>query len=127
MARRQGGSLFFSFFMGVLGASIIWLYFPFLKGFLSGPRPAEAGKAGLNLKDAADLQVKGSRFQMLNDGRQVFLVDLKEGRVWRYSHVIQGSKEQEGFVPMSMTYQGKQYQCASEVGDRDTAQGNELN
>jgi hypothetical protein len=127
MARRQGGSLFFSFFIGVLGASILWLYFPFLKGVIAGPRAAEASKKGLNLKDAADLQVKGSRFQMLNDGKQVFLVDLKEGRVWRYFHITQGSKEQDGFMPLSVTYEGKQYQCASEVGDRETAQGNEVN
>lgn len=106
---------------------MLWLYFPFLKGFVADPRAAEAGKGGLNLKEAADLQIKGSRFQMLNDGKQVFLVDLQEGRVWRYSHVLQGSKEVDGFLPLTMLYDGKQYQCASEVGEREPGQGTEVN
>jgi hypothetical protein len=127
MARRQGGSLFFSFFIGVMGASILWLYFPFLKGVMARPPASNAGNGDLSLKEATDLQARGSRFQMLNDGKQVFLVDLEKGRVWRYFHVTQGSKDQDGFQPLSMLYEGKQFRCASEVGDREPAQGNEVN
>jgi len=125
LARRQGGRLFFSFLVGLLGASMLWLYFPFLKGVMARPLASEAGKRDLSLKEASELQAKGSRFQMLNDGKQVFLADLKEGRVWRYVHATQGSKEQDGFLPLSVLYEGKQYQCASEVGDREPAQGDE--
>jgi hypothetical protein len=125
MARRQGWDLFVSFFLGVLGASLFWFYTPFIKGRTAGPAAMEGGKAGLSLKEAAGLQAKGSRFQMLNDGQQVFLADLKEGRVWRYFHVTRDSKEEEGFLSVPLFYEGKQYHRASEVGDREPAQGDE--
>lgn len=127
MARRQGSSLFFSFLVGVLGASMLWLYFPFLKGVMARPLASEAGKWGLSLKEAVDLQAKGSRFQMLNDGKQVFLADLKEGRVWRYFRLTRDSKEEEGFLTVPVLYEGKQYHCASEAGEREPAQGDEEN
>lgn len=127
MARRQGGSLFFSFLVGVLGASMLWLYFPFLKGVMARPLTSEAGKWGLSLKEAADLQAKGSRFQMLNDGKQVFLADLKAGRVWRYFRLTRDSREEEGFLSVPLLYEGKQFHCASELRDREPAQGDEEN
>ncbi len=125
MARRQGRGLFFSFLVGVLGASILWLYVPFLKGVMARPLAAEAGKRSLNLKEAADLQTQRSRFQMLNDGKQVFLADLKEGRVWRYFHLTRDSREEEGFLAVPMRYEGKQFLCAAEVGEREAAPGDE--
>ena len=125
MARRQGWSLFVSFVLGMLGASLFWFYTPFLKGGTAGPPAMEAGKGGLSLKEAARRQASGSRFQMVSDGQQVFLADLKEGRVWRYFHVTRDSKEEEGFLSVPMFYEGKQYLRASEVGEREPAPGHE--
>ena len=63
-------------------------------------------------------QAMGSRFQMVTDGKQVFLVDLKNGRVWRYFHNTKEggfSKEDEGFLPMALYYAGQKHYAASEV------------
>jgi hypothetical protein len=123
MARRQGWSIFVSFVLGMLGASLFCFYTPFFKGSTAGPTATEAGKGGLSLKEAARRQASGSRFQMVSDGQQVFLADLKEGRVWRYFHVTRDSREEEGFLSVPMFYEGKQYLRASEVGEREPAQG----
>lgn len=121
MARRQGGRLFYSFSIGVLAASIFWLYLPFLKGVKARSRAVEAGVLSFSLKEAAGLQDQGVRFQMLNDGKQVFLADLLEGRVWRYFRLTRDAKEEEGFLSVPMFYEGKQYLRASEAGDREPA------
>jgi hypothetical protein len=48
----------------------------------------------------------------------VFLVDLQNGRVWRYFHNTKEagfSKEDEGFLPMALYYAGQKHFAASEV------------
>jgi hypothetical protein len=60
----------------------------------------------------------GSRYQIITDGKQVFLADLKEGRVWRYYHVgKEGAmgKEDEGFLPLALYFGGRKYYSASEA------------
>ena len=60
----------------------------------------------------------GSRYQMVADGKQVFLVDLANGRVWRYFHNTKEagfSKEDEGFLPLALYYAGQKHYAASEI------------
>jgi len=121
MAGKQGWNVFLGLFLGVLGASIFWLYSPFLKGRTGTSLAVEASKEGLSLKEAAGRQALGSRFQMVTDGKQVFLADLKEGRVWRYFHVTLGSREQEGFLSLPMFYEGKTYYSAAEARESKPA------
>ena len=71
----------------------------------------------MSLKKLAS-QAMGSRYQMVTDGKQVFLVDLKNGRVWRYFHNTKEagfSKEDEGFLPMALYYAGQKHYAASEI------------
>ena len=63
-------------------------------------------------------QAAGSHFQMVSDGKQVFVVDLKTGRVWRYFHQTKEegfSREDEGFLPIPFYYAGKKHYSASEI------------
>jgi hypothetical protein len=56
---------------------------------------------------------------MVTDGKQVFVVDLKNGRAWRYYHQTkeQGfSREDEGFLPIPFYYAGEKHYSASEIG-----------
>ena len=55
------------------------------------------------------------REQVVTDGKQTFLADRKEGRVWRYfHHTREGGnlKEEEGFLPLPFFYGGKKYPTA---------------
>jgi len=57
----------------------------------------------------------GARFQVVTDGKQTFLADLKEGRVWRYFHYTRDDghvKEEEGFLPLPFFFGGKKYPTA---------------
>jgi hypothetical protein len=127
MARNHGWTVVMALLVGVLGASIFWLYGPYLKRQVAG-QVAEAMKGQpLNVEMSkgapADLkgvpsQAWGSRYQMVADGEQVFLADLKEGRVWRYFHQTReggSAREDEGFLPIALYYGGKKYYSASEV------------
>lgn len=127
MARKQRWSVFSSFCFGILGASLVWFYVPFFRNLAPSPGveelamwplPAEVSKKGGSLKEMANRQATGSRFQMVTDGKEVFLADLKEGRVWRYYRSTRNSKEEEGFLALSMFYEGKPFASASEVEDR---------
>ena len=102
-----------SLLVGVVGASLFWLYSPYGHDWLA-QQPAEdlktqplsgEGQGGpVNLKKLAS-QAMGARYQMVADGKQVFLVDLTNGRVWRYFHNTKEggfSKEDEGFLPLAM-------------------------
>ena len=77
-----------------------------------------AGKGeAVSLKKLAT-QAVGSRYQMMTDGKQMFLVDLQNGRVWRYFHNTKEagfSKEDEGFLPMALYYAGQKHYAASEI------------
>jgi hypothetical protein len=115
-----------SLLAGVAGASIFWLYSPYGHDRLAhraaedsqGPALPEAGPGGpVNLKKLPS-QAMGARYQMVADGKQVFLVDLKNGRVWGYfHHTKEGgfSVEDEGFLPIGLYFAGKKHYTASEI------------
>jgi len=116
-------------------ATVFWLYSPYghdqlaqqVATDLQAQRPPAEGKGGaLNLSRLPS-QAVGARFQMVTDGKQVFLADLQNGRVWRYFHQTkeQGfSQEDEGFLPMAMYYAGKKHYSAAEIEPPPGAAGN---
>lgn len=110
--------------VGFAGATVFWFYGPFLKKEVSlqveeavkeqAAKTTESGKKSpLALKGMAPGM--GGRYQVVTDGKQTFLADLKEGRVWRYfHHTREGGhlKEEEGFLPLPFFYGGKKYPTA---------------
>ncbi|MBM4286255.1 MAG: hypothetical protein FJ128_13580 [Deltaproteobacteria bacterium] len=112
--------------LGLAGGTLYWLHGPYLKGEVARqvaealqkqPLAVEAGKSGAELK-AGPPQALGSRFQLVADGKQVFLADLQHGRVWRYfKHTKEGgyAKEEEGFLPMALFFAGKKYYTVGEI------------
>jgi hypothetical protein len=127
MARNKGWTwtVLISLLVGVVGASIFWLYSPYFHDQLAqqvaqdlkAQQIASEAKGGpLSLKKLPS-QALGSRFQMVADGKQVFLADLQNGRVWRYFHQTkaEGGKEDEGFIPLPFYYAGKKHYAASEI------------
>jgi hypothetical protein len=137
MARNRNWkwTVIISLFAGALGASIFWLYSPYGHDRLAQqaaedskaqPLPGEGQGGPVNLKKLAS-QAMGARYQMVADGKQVFLVDLKNGRVWRYFHNTKEagfSMEDEGFLPIGMYYAGKKHYAASEIEPPPGAPGN---
>jgi hypothetical protein len=123
-----------SLLAGVVGASVFWLYSPYghdrLAQEIAGDLktqvlPGEV-KVGPGSFKKLPPQALGSRYQMVTDGKQVFLVDLKNGRVWRYFHNTKEdgfSKEDEGFLPMPLYYAGQKHYAASEVEPPPAAPG----
>jgi hypothetical protein len=124
-----------SMLLGGAGASLFWLFSPYGHDRLA-PQVAEdlqtqllpgEGKGGpASLKKMVS-QAKGSRYQMVADGKQVFLVDLANGRVWRYFHNTKDggfSQEDEGFLPMALYYAGQKHYTASEIEPPPGAPGN---
>jgi hypothetical protein len=115
-----------SLLVGVVGASIFWLYSPYghdrlaqqvAEDLRDQPLPGVAPGGPVNLKKLAS-EAMGARYQMVADGKQVFLVDLKNGRVWRYfHHTKEGgfSTEDEGFLPIGLFFAGKKHYTASEI------------
>jgi hypothetical protein len=115
-----------SLLLGILGASLFWLYSPYGHDRLAQELavdlktkslPGEAKGGPVSFKKMAS-QAMGPRFQMVADGKQVFLVDLKDGRVWRYFHNTKEggfSKEDEGFLPIPLYYAGQKHYTASEI------------
>ncbi len=62
---------------------------------------------------------------MVTDGKQTFLADLKEGRVWRYFHHTREDghlKDEEGFLPLPFYFGGKKYLTAGEVESGKTGE-----
>jgi hypothetical protein len=114
------------FLAGIVGASVFWLYSPYghdrLAQEIAGdlkthPSPGES-KGGPGILKKLPSQALGSRFQMVADNKQIFLVDLKNGRVWRYFHNTKEAgfdKEDEGFLPMPLYYAGQKHYVASEI------------
>jgi hypothetical protein len=137
MARNRNWTwtVIISLLVGVLGASIFWLYSPYghdrLAQSVTGdletqPLPGEGKGGPVNLKKLTS-QAMGARYQMVADGKQVFLVDLKNGRVWRYfHHTKEGgfSMEDEGFLPIGLYFAGKKHYTASEIEAPPGAPGN---
>jgi hypothetical protein len=120
--------------LGVVGASLFWLYTPYGHDRLAQqaaedlkaqtlPGEEKGGPAGI--KKMAT-QAMGSRYQMMTDGKQMFLVDLQNGRVWRYFHNAKEAgfnKEDEGFLPMALYYAGQKHYAASEIEPPPVAPG----
>jgi len=128
MARKRNWTwtVIISLLVGMVGASIFWLYSPYghdrLAQQVAGdvqtqPLPTAEPGGPVNLKKLAS-QAMGARYQMVADGKQVFLVDLTNGRVWRYFHHTKEAGfnvEDEGFLPIAMFYAGKKHYAASEI------------
>ena len=115
-----------SLLAGVVGASVFWLYSPYghdrlareITGDLKTQSTPGMAKGEPGSLKKLPSQALGSRYQMVTDGKQTFLVDLKNGRVWRYFHNTKEagfSKEDEGFLPMPLYYAGQKHYTASEV------------
>jgi hypothetical protein len=128
MARNKGWTwtVFISLLVGVVGASIFWLYSPYFHDQLAhqvaqdlkAQQISTAAKGGGLSLTKIPSQALGARFQMVADGKEVFLVDLKTGRVWRYFHQTKEKgfgKEDEGFLPIAFYYAGKKHYAASEI------------
>ncbi|MBM4295602.1 MAG: hypothetical protein FJ126_11975 [Deltaproteobacteria bacterium] len=127
MARAGSWIIVLVFLAGVLGAGVFWVYGPYhqrvvaqqvaeiMKGHPVGVEVTKGSPADLK---AAPSQALGARFQMLADGKRVFLVDLREGRAWRYyHHTKEGgyAKEDEGFLPVAMFFGGKKHYSAGDI------------
>jgi hypothetical protein len=137
MGRSRSGlwTAVISLLLGVVAASIFWRHSPYGHDRLAQQAAEDvktqtapgAGKGeGVSLKQLAT-QAVGSRYQMLTDGKQVFLVDLQNGRVWRYFHNTKEagfSKEDEGFLPMALYYAGQKHYAASEIEPPPAVPGN---
>jgi hypothetical protein len=137
MARNKGWmwTVIISLLVGVVGATFFWLYSPYghdqlaqqVAEDLQAQRPpVEVKGSSLNLSRLPS-QAVGPRFQMVADGKQVFLVDLQNGRVWRYFHQTKAegfSQEDEGFLPMAMYYAGKKHYSAAEIEPPPGSPGN---
>jgi hypothetical protein len=128
MARKGSWTwtVIISLLIGALGASIFWLYSPYghdqlaqqVANDLQEQRLPVAAKGNVLSPRKLTSQALGPRFQMVADGKQVFLVDLKYGRVWRYFHQTKEggfSKEDEGFLPIGMYYGGQKHYSAGEI------------
>lgn len=124
MARNRGWGYVLALLVGAAGASVFWLWGPIMKGEVARqvaqavsarPLTVEAGR-GEAAKVSAT-QALGGRFQMLSDGKHVFLADLKTGRVWRYYHFTResGGREDEGFQPVAILSAGKRFYAAEEI------------
>lgn len=136
MARNRNWTwtVIISLLVGVVGASIFWLYSPYghdrlaqhvAEDLKDQSFPGEGQGGPVNLNKLAS-QAMGARYQMVADGKQVFLVDLKNGRVWRYFHHPKeggSSTEDEGFLPIALFYGGQKHYTASEIEPPPGAQG----
>ncbi|MDO9530555.1 MAG: hypothetical protein Q7O12_00260 [Deltaproteobacteria bacterium] len=137
MARNRSWTwtVIISLLVGMVGASIFWLYSPYghdrlaqqvAEDLKAQPLPGVGPGGPVNLKKLAS-QAMGSRYQMVADGKEVFLVDLKNGRVWRYFHNTKEagfSMEDEGFLPIGLYYAGKKHYTASEIEPPPVVPGN---
>jgi hypothetical protein len=128
MARNKGWTwtVLISLLLGVVGASIFWLYSPYFHDQLAhqvaqdlkAQQISTAAKGGALSLAKIPSQALGTRFQMVADGKEVFLVDMKTGRVWRYFRQTKEGgvgKQDEGFLPMAFYYAGKKHYSASEI------------
>lgn len=128
MARSRSGTwtVIISLLVGVAVASIFWLYSPFGHERLAQELAVDLktkslpgeGKGGAEGFKKLAPQAMMSRYQMVTDGKQMFLVDLQNGRVWRYFHNTKEagfSKEDEGFLPIGLYYAGQKHFAASDI------------
>lgn len=125
MARSQGWNIIIGLLLGFAAATAFWFYGPFLKGEVSrqveeavksqAAKTGEtAGKGAWALKGVGAAAPMG-RYQIVTDGKQTFLADLKDGRMWRYfRHTREEGhlKEEEGFLPLPFFFGGMKYPTA---------------
>lgn len=129
MAKSKGWSFFIALLLGITAASAFWLYGPYLE-YQIARRVADAakgqpgalmpGKVGDEIRKPGSGTLTGQRYQMVTDGKNILLADLKEGRVWRYyHHTREGgfAREDEGFLPLSLHFEGKKYPSAGQVAE----------
>jgi hypothetical protein len=125
VARSQGWNIIVALLVGFAGATVFWFYGPFLKKEVSrqveeavkeqAAKPAETGDKGPLAVKGVGAPWPGARYQVVTDGKQTFLADLKEGRVWRYfRHTREEGhlKDEEGFLPLPFFFGGKKYPTA---------------
>lgn len=124
-AKSKTWGIIVALLVGFAGATIFWFYGPFLQKEVSlqveeavkeqaAKTAGPERQAGMELKGVGS-PASGARYQVVTDGKQTFLADLKEGRVWRYfHHTREGGhlKEEEGFLPLPFFYGGKKYPTA---------------
>ena len=126
MARNKGWkwTVIISILAGAVGASIFWLYRPYGHDQLAQQVAEElqaqpaTGKGGSLTPQKPAGQAMGPRFQTVFNGKEILLVDLQNGRVWRYFHNTKEagfSKEDEGLLPMPLYYAGQKHYSASEI------------
>ncbi len=127
MARTQKWQFGLALLLGIGGASIFWLYGPYLEREVSRrlneevrnkPLAVEVGGSGPSALKDLPSAAAGRRYQLVSDGKQTFLADLQEGRVWRYYHHSREGgylKEEEGFLPLPFYWGGKKVFSAGEV------------
>lgn len=128
MAKSQGWRTIGVLLLGIAGATAFWLYGGFLQQEVS--RQVEEAVKGQTAKTdeketkgplalkGVGASAPGARFQVVTDGKQTFLADLKEGRVWRYFRYTRDDghvKEEEGFLPLPFFFGGKKYPSAGDV------------
>lgn len=125
MARSQSWNTVIAVLVGFAAATAFWFYGPFLQREVSrqveeavkgqAAKPGEtANKGPLALKGVGAPPAAG-RYQVVTDGKQTFLADLKEGRVWRYfrhSREEGHLKDEEGFLPLPFFFGGKKHPTA---------------
>jgi hypothetical protein len=127
MARTKSGkwTVIISGLVGMLIASIFWRYSPFSRDQLAWRAtedlqtqgaPLEVKGGPVSLKKMTS-QATGQGYQLMTDGKQIFLADLKNGRVWRYFRLTkeEGGREDEGFLPIALYYAGQKHYSASEI------------
>jgi hypothetical protein len=134
-ARSWTWTVIISLLLGIVAATIFWLYTPYghnqlaqqvVEDLKTQPLPQGMKEGPANLQKLAS-QALGSRFQMVTDGKEVFMVDLKSGRVWRYFHETKAGgvgQEDEGFLPVPFYYAGKKHYTASEIEPPAGVSGN---
>jgi hypothetical protein len=131
VAKSRGWSFIIIFLFGIAGASIFWLYGPYLEDQVSRrvagamkdqPQAGLPGLPGAAAEPGSTAQTAqaGLRYFMVTEGKNILLADLKEGRVWRYyRHTKEGgfAREDEGFLPVSLHFEGKKYVSAAQVAE----------
>lgn len=129
MAKSKGWSFFIALLLGIAAASAFWLYGPYLEDQIARrvtetmkgqPLAVTPGKAGEAATKAGPTALPGMRYQIVTDGKNILLADLKAGRAWRYyHHTREGgfAREDEGFLPLTLHFEGKKYPSAGQVAE----------
>lgn len=127
MARSTGFTFLWALLLGIVAASLFFLYGPYFNQEIDRRVKAALEKHDFTLRVAkgSDTELKGApgratgtRYQLVSEGGKTFLADLQTGRVWRYFHYGKAegwSREEEGFAPLRFYFGNKKYLSAAEV------------